>query len=141
MTDNAGFVRRCQTPSCRGALPFEPGQRTCRHCNHLRPFACASTLTRGGSPYGSPYEEARLRDALDAAFNSNNFVGRMSVLLSRVRPGTWSIDDAVLVMPPEYDSKDIPARVLVAAALSQAGLNVAPMPSRASEAMASPASA
>ena len=125
MTHNPTFVRRCQMHSCRGALPFEPGQRTCRLCGHERPDACASILTRGGSAY----DDARLRDALDAAFNSTNFVGRVSILLSRVAAGTWSIDDADVVMPRGYDSKVIPATVLVAAALAQAGLGVAPSPS------------
>jgi len=126
MTHNPAFVRRCQTHSCRGALPFEPGQRACRLCGRPRPDACASILTRGGSHY----DDARLRDALDAAFNSTNFVGQVSVLLSRVSAGTWSIDDAQLVTPSGYDSKDVPATALVASALAQAGLVVAMTPPR-----------
>ena len=124
MTDNPGLVRRCQMRSCRGALPFEPGQRSCRLCGQPRAEACAAILTRGASVH----DDARLRDALDAAFNSTNFVGRISVVLSRVSAGTWSIDDAELVMPPGYDSKVVSARVLVASALAEAGQGVAAMP-------------
>ena len=124
MTHNPALVRRCQMHSCRGALPFEPGQRVCRLCGHPRPEACAAILTRGASRH----DDARLRDALDAAFNSTNFVGRMSVLLSRVSAGTWAIDDAELVMPGSYDSKIVSARALVASALADAGQGVAAMP-------------
>jgi hypothetical protein len=57
-------------------------------------------------------------------------VGRVSVLLSRVSAGTWSIDDAELVMPAGYDSKAVPPAMLVASALIQAGLRVATAPMR-----------
>jgi len=127
VTHNPAFVRRCQARSCRGALPFEPSQRACRLCGRPRPDACASILTRGGSLY----DDARLRDALDAAFNSTNFVGRVSILLSRVSAGTWSIDDAELVTPSGYDAKTVPVTALVASALAQAGLGVAVTPADA----------
>ena len=57
-----------------------------------------------------------------------NFVGRVSVLLSRVSASTWSIDDAELVMPGSYDSKVVSPRALVARALAEAGQGVAAMP-------------
>jgi len=114
------FVRRCQAHACKGAPPFEAGERFCRRCGKARPRACARIQAIGGSPY----EHALLRDAFDASFNGLNFVGCLKVRLTRVEAGTWSIDEAEVLVPACYDAKTIPATILVSAALKQAGIGV-----------------
>lgn len=120
MTPDDGYVRRCLTPSCGGRL-FATSDRACRQCGRPRPKSCAAVLVLGGSPF----DHIRIRDLLDADFNSLSFVGRIAGRVSQVHPGLWRIDDADLLMPPSYASKVIPCDILIASALRRGGLKVA----------------